>query len=170
MGQFRIVAESKFSGLVKVHPRIVITSKLKLAEAKHCPGRAGLLLYLGGLLECLRCLGVLVVIVIKRPEKPPAFGPRRAQTHCLAVQSNSLIDLVGFTRSTRCRCDRVEILRARRFPGRRCHLLGRCGIWSLHATLALSIYRGSYQTGENPAREESRPHPRRQAEPRSAPD
>src|SRR4029077_724569 len=136
-----VVTQAQSSGLVKVRAGFVITRQLKLAESKHCPGRPGLLLYLGCLLECLRGLGVLVVIVIKRPEKPPTLRPRRAKTHCLAVQSDGLIDFVGFTRGACCRGDRVKILRARRLHWRLRNLSNRRGSWLLYATLAPDIHR-----------------------------
>jgi hypothetical protein len=49
------------------------------------------------------------VIVIERPEKPPSFGPGRAQGNRLTIQSDGLIDFVGF--ATLCGGgDRIKIL------------------------------------------------------------
>src|SRR6266404_2783065 len=147
---------------------IVITCQLKLAEAKHCPGSADLLLNLCRLFESFRSLGVLVVIVVKSAEKPPTFGPCGAKRDCLAVQSDSLVDFVGFTCGSCCRRDRIEILRSRRSLRHRCHLLSRRGSWSC-TTLGQGIHRARHQTGKKRGCKDSRRYARQHAASRITP-
>ena len=117
--QLDVVADAERAPLLYVVQGVVVPAQLKLAEAEHSEGRAGLRLLARGDGESARRFRKVVCVVVERRQIPPAFGPIGAQRNPAAIESDGLLDAVAFARRRSLRRNLLKLLlRRRRHRGR----------------------------------------------------